>query len=177
MSSFLDLMGSVPTSRRSEIEVTAASVSIKKNDRVKLSTSDRLKLAKAAKEGGTDKFTFFASDGKLVNDFQTVYDLHMRIEALSKALTSYDMLDVFQVIPQATILKLSSALELLFSCQAGEEQAASALALDPTDSVRVVTSTTRQQATARAKASLAAIEINSINLITSFQDLDVSAIR
>ena len=40
-----------------------------------------------------------------------------------------------------------------------------------------MTSTTRQQATARAEASLAAIEINSINLITSFQDLDVSAIR
>ena len=52
MSSFLDLMGSVRTSRRSEREVTAASVSIKKNDRVKLSTSDKLKLAKAAKEGG-----------------------------------------------------------------------------------------------------------------------------
>ena len=99
MSSFLDLMGSVPTSRRSEREATAASISIKKNNRVKLSTSDKLKLAKATKEGGTDKFIFFASDGKLVNDFQTVYDLHMRIEALSKALTSYDMLDVFQVIP------------------------------------------------------------------------------
>ena len=101
----------MPTSRRSEREATAASISIKKNNRVKLSTSDKLKLAKATKEGGTDKFIFFASDGKLVNDFQTVYDLHMRIEALSKALTSYDMLDVFQIIPEDTILKLSSTLD------------------------------------------------------------------
>ena len=177
MSSFLEVMGSVPTGRRSESEVTAASVSIKKNDRVRLGTSDRLKLAKAAKEGGTDKFTFFASDGKLVNDFQTVYDLHMRIEALSKALTSYDMLDVFQVIPQETILRLSSALDLLFDCQSDEEQAATALALNPTDTVLVATNSTRIRATARAESQLSAIKINSVNLITSFQDLDETAIR
>ena len=170
-------MGSVPTNRRSENEVTAASVSIKKNDRAKLGTSDRLKLAKAAKEGGTDKFTFFASDGKLVNDFQTVYDLHMRIEALNKALTSYDMLDVFQVIPEDTILKLSSALDHLFECQAEEEQAATALAVDPTDATLALTSSTRQKATARAETQLAAIKINSINLITSFQDVNESTIR
>ena len=97
-----------------------------------------------------------------------MYDLHLRIEALSKALTSYDMLDVFQVIPQATILKLSSALDLLFDCQADKEQAASALALDPTDTILSVTSTTGQRATARAEAQLSAIEIKSVNLITSF---------
>lgn len=63
-------MGSVPIAQRSESDVTAAGVSIKKIDRVKLSTSDKQKLSKAAREGGVDKFTFFASNGKLVNDFQ-----------------------------------------------------------------------------------------------------------
>ena len=45
----------------------------------------------------------------------------MQIETLNKALTSYDMLDAFEVIPQEAILNLSSALDHLFECQAGEE--------------------------------------------------------
>ena len=82
------MMGSVTTSRRTESKVTEAGVYIKKIDRSKLLTSDRLRIFKSARErGGLDKFTFFASDGKLVKNFQTVYDLHIRMQALSITLT------------------------------------------------------------------------------------------
>ena len=50
--SFKNLVGPVPISRRTESEVTEAGVSIKKNDRSKLSTFDKLKLSKSAREGG-----------------------------------------------------------------------------------------------------------------------------
>ena len=92
----------------------------------------------------------------------------MRIESLIKALTSFDMLDVFQIIPEDTTLKLSSALTNLFDCQKGEQQLANVLSLDPTDTVQTVLFATRQTATSRAEAQSASIKIKSINLITSF---------
>ena len=72
MISFKDLLGAAPTSQRTESDVTTAGVSIKKEDRKKLSTSDKLKLSKAASDGGTDKFGFFVSGGKMIGDFKTV---------------------------------------------------------------------------------------------------------
>ena len=62
--SFKSLLGTVPRGARSVRDVVAAGVSVKKEERNNLSTSDRLKLARAAREGGTDKFTFFESDGQ-----------------------------------------------------------------------------------------------------------------
>ena len=100
----------------------------------------------------------------------------MRIEALSKALTSFDMLDIFQIIPEDMTLKLSSALTNLFDCQTGEQQLANALSFDPIDIVQTVLLATRQTATSRAEAQLVLIEIKLINLVTSFQDLQESAI-
>ena len=120
MISFKDLLSSVPTARRTEQDVMAAGVSIKKVDREKLSTSDKLKLSKATREGGTDKFSFFASNGKMIGDFKTVYDLHMRIESASKAMTKFYMLDVFEVILPATLPLLNSAIEKILVCQTAE---------------------------------------------------------
>ena len=80
---------------------------------MKLRTSEKLKLSKSAREGGCDKFAFFEANGKMVNEFQTVYDLHMQIEALDQALTFYDMRDVFEVIPQNTVELLEVQLSKL----------------------------------------------------------------
>jgi len=66
---FKSLMGSLTSAQWTESEVTAAGVSIKKEDRGKLSTSDMLKLSKAAREGGADTFMFFTSNVKLVRNF------------------------------------------------------------------------------------------------------------
>ena len=110
-------MESLPNARWTASGVTAAGVSIKKEDRGKLSMSDMLKLSKAACKGRDDKFTFFASNEKLLRNFQTVYDLHMRIEAISKDLTYYDMKDGFQIIPAETAAKLGINMDTLFDCQ------------------------------------------------------------
>ena len=81
--SFKSLMGSIPKGGRAADQVTAAGVSVKKKDRQSLSTSDKLKLSRTAREGGMDKLCFFETDGMTVGDVQTIYDLNMRIEALS----------------------------------------------------------------------------------------------
>ena len=93
-------------------------MSVKKEDRGNLSTSDLLKLSNAAREGGVDKFSFFEADGKIGSDFKAVYDLHMRIEALSKTVTFYDMKDVFRILPEDTIEALEYQFQLMFTCQA-----------------------------------------------------------
>ena len=67
-------------------------------------------------KGGVDRFIFFAPDGKLVSNFQTVYELHMCIEFLSKALTHFDMQEVFQIIPTNTVHTLSNRLDRIFDC-------------------------------------------------------------
>ena len=85
---------------RTAQEVTTAGVSVKKDPREKLSTSDQLKLSKSAREGGSDRFSFFETSSSLGSDFKSVYDLHMRIEALSKALILYDMTDVLRFYPK-----------------------------------------------------------------------------
>ena len=38
---------------------------------------------------------FFETSGSIGNDFKAVYDLHMRVEALTKTLVSFDTADVF----------------------------------------------------------------------------------
>ena len=72
-------MGALPRGAQTVKEITVAGVSVKKENSIKLSTSDQLNLSKYAQEGGSDKFSFFETDGKIGSDFETVYDLHMRI--------------------------------------------------------------------------------------------------
>ena len=49
--SFKSLLGTVPRGIRTVGEIVAAGVSVKKEERKNLSTSDKLKLAKSAREG------------------------------------------------------------------------------------------------------------------------------
>ena len=177
MISFKDLLGLVPTARRTEQDVTAVGVSIKKIDREKLSTSDKLKLSKAAREGGSDRFSFFASDGKMIGDFKTVYDLHMRIESASKAMTQYDMQDVFQVILPATLSLLNSAIEDLFKCQTAENRAHLALQADSASLELASILNLKKDATAAATTKLENINIRTSNLFTTFQDLTEDNIK
>ena len=86
---FVSILGAIPRVARTVQEVTAAGVSVKKELRSKLSTSDQLKLSKSAREGGSDKFSFFETDGKIGSEFKAVYNMHMQIEALSKALAFF----------------------------------------------------------------------------------------
>jgi len=58
--------------------------------------SDKFKLAKAAREGGNEKFTFFETDGKAGGDFRAVYDLHIRLDDLSTEMIYYDIDDIFK---------------------------------------------------------------------------------
>jgi len=97
MKSFKILLGVIPRGARTVREVSAAGISVKKTDCAPLSTSDKLKLAKSAREGEENRFTFFETDGKLGSDFRAVYDLHMRLDALGKAIAFFDMDDVFNI--------------------------------------------------------------------------------
>ena len=95
MKSFSSLLGTILLRARTLQQINSTEVSIRKEDSSKLSTLDQLKLSKASREGGVDKFSFFEANGKVGSDFKVVYDLHMRIESLSKDLTFFDMKDVF----------------------------------------------------------------------------------
>jgi len=176
MSTFRYLSGSVPTTQRSESEVTARGVSIKIFDKEKLSTSKKLKLSKTARDKGEGTFTLFSSDEKLMSDFQTVYDIHMRIKGFSKALTHFDMQDVFQIIPEDTIQWLRCELDTLFVCQTEEEQATLDLNSNLSDKAFISRSTSAKLATVRATTALGSIDIKNVDLITTFQDLDETEI-
>ena len=71
-------------------------------------------MASSAKEGSSDKLCFFKAIGQAGGDFKAVYDLHMRIEALSKALYLYYMYDIFNIIPGKTLDTLEKKLQDVF---------------------------------------------------------------
>ena len=133
MMNFISLCGVIPRGARTIQEVTAAGVSVKKELGCKISTSDQLKLSKSAREGGSDKFSFFETNGLIGSDFKAVYDLHMRIEALSKALVFFNMIDVFQILPESTVNSLEEKLTDLHVCQGALERCELALLASPTD--------------------------------------------
>ena len=119
---FASLLGVIPRVARTLQEVTAAGVSVMKELRSKLSTSDQLKLSKSAREGRSDKFSFVETTGLLGSDFESVYDLYMRIDALSKALILYDMTDVFHILLESTVLDLELKLRVIHACKTGESR-------------------------------------------------------
>ena len=57
--SFKNLMGTVPRGAWTAEVVTVVGVSVKKERRATLSTSDQIKLSRSAREGGSEKFAFF----------------------------------------------------------------------------------------------------------------------
>ena len=152
-------------------------MSIKKELRSKLSTSDQLKLSKSAREGGSDKFSFFETTGSLGSDFKAVYDLHMRIEALSKALVLYDMTDVFKILPESTVKYLESKLQAMYACQADESRIEQALILSTLGVVLLADLASSKIALASSIQDLNATTIVTTNLIKFFKDLDELTIR
>ena len=64
MSSFKHLMWSVPKGGSTESEVQAAAAIVKKEEQTSLSTFEKLKLSKAAPEGGGETFAFFETNSK-----------------------------------------------------------------------------------------------------------------
>ena len=115
---FASLLGVIPRIAHTIQEVTTAGVSVKKELRTKLGTSDQLKLSKQGREGGSDEFSFFETSGLIGGNFKVVHDLHMRIAILSKALVLFDMTNVFQILPSSTVSVFESKLEAVHACQA-----------------------------------------------------------
>ena len=63
-------------------------------------------------------------------DFHAVYDLHMRLEALSKAIMFYDMDDIFNILPSNTAKLLEKKLDVLFAYQKTVGEATELLVTD-----------------------------------------------
>ena len=68
-------------------------------------------------------------------DFRAVYNLHMRLEALLKAIPLYDMDDVFHILSSETVQRLEDKLTVLFATQALIGVATDLLAADSGNSV------------------------------------------
>ena len=177
MINFASLLGVIPKGACTIQEVTTAGVSVKKELRTKLSNSDQLKLSKQAKEGGSDKFSFFETTGSIGSDFKAVYDLHMRIEALSKALVLFDMTDVFQILPESTVSVLETKLQALHACQADSDRLELALIDSPQSAELLSESATSLAALASCTSDLQTTTITTMNLIKSFKDLKETTIR
>ena len=76
----------------------------------------------------------------------------MRIDVLSKALSYYDMKDVFGIVPEQTVQHLNTCLDVLFTCQISEAEAEAleSFRADPGNAVRTDNAT---RATAAVKAA------------------------
>ena len=155
----------------------AAGVSVKKESRTTLSTSDKLKLAKAAREGGNNKFTFFESDGKVGGDFRAVYDLHMRLEALAKSIMFYDMDDVFNILPSETVKLLEEKLEVLFACQRTVGEATELLATEPSNTVHQAALGTAMASEASALSTLEQVPLDPTSLLKNFKGIGEEEVR
>ena len=127
------ISGIITRGARTLKEVAAAGVSIKKELRTTLSTSDQLKLFKSVREGGSDKFSFFETTGSIGSDIKVAYDLHMRVEALSNTLVLHDLIDVFKILDEATVSGITVRLEDLYGYEDVLKKCEFALLLDPTN--------------------------------------------
>ena len=81
-SSFSNLLGTLTRGAHTLHQIKTTGVSVKKEDRGKLSTSDLLKLSKAAREGGVDNFSFFEADRKVGRNFKAVWLAHAHQSAV-----------------------------------------------------------------------------------------------
>ena len=98
-------------------------------------------------------------------DFRAVYDLHMRLEALSKAILFYDMDNVFHILSSETVEQLEAKLTVLFATQASIGVATDLLATDPGNSVL---QTDLDTAIADGASALAELESVSLSLPQNF---------
>ena len=175
--SFTTMMGAIPRGMRTAADVSAAGVSVKKERRSALSSSDQIKLSRNAREGGSEVFTFFETDGSIGSDFRTVYNLHMRIEALSKALTFFDMRDVFQIVPENTVAQIRAQLQHLFQCQQDLATTSTALLADSTNAALLDAKTAAEAAEQVASIDLDAIDIEASDLFKSLEKNDEMTVK
>jgi len=166
---FTSLLGVIPHRVRTIQEFSADGVSVKRELRFKLSTSDQLKLSKSAREGGSDKFSFFETTGSIGSDFKAVYDLHMRIKALSKALVFFDMIDVFQILPESTVLSLEVKISELHACQAESDRCDLALSASPNDPALISALATNSSLTDSCTSDLQTTPIQTTGLFQVLQ--------
>ena len=106
-----------------------------------------------------------------------VYNLHMRIEALSKALTFFDMHDVFQIVPEHTVDQIRAQLQHLFQCQQDLSTTSTALLADSTNTALLDAKTAAVTAEQVASIQLDAIDIEASDLLTTFKTIDTATIR
>lgn len=102
MMNFTSMFGIIPREARTLQEVANTGVFVKNEPMTTLSTSDQLKLPKATRGGGSEKLLFFETTSSIGSDFQKVNDLHMQVKDLFEALMFYALIDVFQVLDEAT---------------------------------------------------------------------------
>ena len=101
----------------------------------------------------------------------------MRIEALSKALTFFDMRDVFQIVPELTVAQIRAQLQHLFRCQQDLSTTSTALLADSTNTALLDAKTAAETAEQVASINLDAIDIEASDLLTSFKIIDTAIIR
>ena len=101
----------------------------------------------------------------------------MRVEALSKALVFYDLVEVFQILDKPTVTQLSVHLEDLLASQSTLESCDQDLLVSPTDQTLLEAKTSATSLHAQATSRLQATSIRTTNLLTSFKDLDKTTIR
>ena len=177
MVSLTNLLGTIPRGVQTAAQVSSAGVSVKKEDRRALSPGDKLKLSKSAREGGKDKFSFFQADGSTGSEFRTVYDLHMRIDALSTALKYFDMADVFQIVPSGTIFLLEKHLTTLFALQNDLAIEEDKLAANAANLVAAAEMVVVEDKIKDATTVMESLTIDTIDLMHHFKKVDESEVR
>ena len=92
------LGGSRRSTARSEDDIMKAVTSVKKEDRHKLSEEKRAKFHSYATKGMEDKFSLLVpSEG--IEELSHVYSLALRVAKFQETLDSYDLSDVFNILP------------------------------------------------------------------------------
>ena len=101
----------------------------------------------------------------------------MQVEALSKALVFYDLIDVFQILDEPTVTQLTEQLEDLYACESTLAQCEFALQSDPRNSELLADKSLASNSFQQATTKLQATSINTTDLIKFFRDLDEVTIR
>jgi len=128
-------------------------------------------------KGGEEEFSLFQDNGQLGLDFKAVYNFHMRIEALYKALKFYEMTDVFNIILTKTITILEAKLHNIFVRNDILDQYINKLEDNPDNLVLLSNKTAAKVLFKKAIEDIDAIEINPISFIKHIKEVDITSIR
>jgi len=126
---------------------------------------------------GEEKFAFFKTDGNVGGDFRAVYDLHMRLEALSKAIMFYDMDEVFNVLLSNAVKFLESKLDALFVTQASMTTATTVLAPDLTNTAFITDLVNAEAIIATVLVDLELVSLDPTYLLKNFKGITNEEVR